>query len=69
MEATWLVLVAGVGAAAGAAFGLLRVRRQLNENQTLKTEIKKWEDEGGSVPEVPTVSPTVISPNSVPTRQ
>jgi hypothetical protein len=58
MEPTiWVVLAAGVGAAAAAAYGLLRARRQRNEKQTLKTEIRKWEDEGGNVPQVPTVSP------------
>jgi len=59
MEPTWVVLAAGVGAAAVAAYGLVRARRQRNENQTLKAEIKKWEDEGGNVPQVPTVSPVV----------
>ena len=47
MEATWLVLAAGAAVAAGAAFVLLRLRRQRNEKQTLKTEIKNWEGEGG----------------------
>ena len=56
MDATWLAMTAGVGAAA-AAYILLRVRRQRNEHLTLKSEIRKWEDEGGNVPDVPTVSP------------
>ena len=59
MDPTWLALAVGVVCAAAAAFALLRARRQRNENQTLKAEIKKWEDEGGNVPQVPTVSPIV----------
>jgi hypothetical protein len=66
MEPTWVVLAAGVGAAAVAAYCLLRARRQRNEKQTLKTEIKKWEDEGGNVPQVPTVSPVVKPATSEP---
>jgi len=69
MESTWGVVAAGVGVAAAAAYGLLRARRQRNEHQTLKTEIKKWEDEGGNVPQVPTVSPVVTPATSEPARK
>ena len=68
MEPTWVVL-AGVGAAAAAAYALLRARRQRNEKQMLKTEIRKWEDEGGNVPQVPTVSPVVTPATSEPARK
>jgi len=69
MEPTWVVLAAGACAAAAAAYGLLRARRQRNEKQTLKTEIRKWEDEGGNVPQVPTVSPVVTPATSEPARK
>jgi len=61
MESTWMtwVVLAAAVAAAATAYGLLRARRQRNENQALKAEIRKWEDEGGNVPQVPTVSPVV----------
>lgn len=69
MDSTWLVLAAGAAVAAVAAFGLLRARRERNENQTLKSEIRKWEDEGGNVPQVPTVSPVAKPEKSEPPRR
>ena len=64
MRTSLLMLSIGAGA---AAVGYLRARRRSNERQTLKAEIKKWEDEGGNVPQVPTVSPVVTPEKSVPT--
>jgi hypothetical protein len=69
MDPTWLALAAGVVCAAAAAFALLRARRRRNESQILKTEIRKWEDEGGNVPQVPTVSPAGTPDRSVPARR
>jgi hypothetical protein len=69
MEPTWVALAAGVCVAAAAAYGLLRARRQRNEKQTLKTEIRKWEDEGGNVPQVPTVSPVATPAAGKPARK
>ena len=66
MKTSLLVLTVGAGAAAAAAFGYLRARRQRHERQTLKTEIGKWEDEGGQAPQVATVSPVVTPEASVP---
>ena len=64
MKEISLMLTAGAGAA--IILGLLRARRRHNENQTLKMEIKKWEDEGGNVPEVPAVTPGIKPEKSVP---
>ena len=64
METSWLVLV--IGAMVLAIGLLLRERRRRNEHQLLKADIRKWEDEGGAVPEVPTVSPVVTPRTSEP---
>jgi hypothetical protein len=66
MKSNWLALTIGAGAAAAAAFTFLRARRHRNERQALAADIKKWEDEGGNVPQVATVSPVVTPETSVP---
>jgi hypothetical protein len=66
MKTNWLVLTVAAGAAAATAFGFLRARRQRHERQVLKTEIGKWEDEGGHAPQVPTPSPVAKPETSVP---
>jgi hypothetical protein len=58
-----LLLMVGAGA---VVYGLAYDRRLRNDKQLLKAEIKKWEDEGGNVPEVPTVTPVVKPEKSVP---
>jgi hypothetical protein len=64
METGGQVLVFG---AIVLAIGLLlRERRRRNERQLLKADIRNWEDEGGAVPEVPTVSPVVTPRTSEP---
>lgn len=63
MRARLLLAAAGAGA---LAYGILRERRRLGEKQALKSDIRKWEDEGGQVPQVPPVSPVVTPETSVP---
>jgi LPXTG-motif cell wall-anchored protein len=64
MQTSWLLLA--IGAIALAIGFLLRARRRRNENQVLKADIRKWEEEGGNVPQVPTVSPVVTPRTSEP---
>lgn len=63
MMTTLLLLMLGVAA---VAYGMLYERRLRNDKQLLKAEIKKWEDEGGNVPQVRTVRPVVTPEKSVP---
>lgn len=65
MKASLAMMILGAGAAA-TAYNFLRVRRHRHEKRGLKEEIRKWEDEGGNVPHVPTVSPVVTPEKSVP---
>jgi hypothetical protein len=37
----------------------LRIVRKREDRHQLKQQVQTWEDEGGNVPEVPTVSPQV----------
>lgn len=69
MRADWLMLILCAAAAADVAFTFLRARRLRNEKQLLKAEITKWEDEGGNVPQVPTVSPAAKPESSRPARR
>jgi hypothetical protein len=62
MRASLLIAAAGAGALAY----ILRERRRRGEKQELKSDIRKWEDEGGQVPQVPPVSPVVTPESSVP---
>jgi len=48
---------------------MLYERRLRNDRKLLKAEVRKWEDEGGSVPEVPTVAPVAKPESSVPVRR
>lgn len=66
MRASLLILTVGAGAAAAAALGYLRARRAQVEKKDLKDEIKRWEDEGGNVPQVPTPGPAGAPVKSVP---
>jgi hypothetical protein len=56
MEAIWSLLLIGV---AGAALGwlVLRQSRRRNARQELREQVQTWEDEGGNIPDVPTVAP------------
>ena len=63
MRTSLLILAAGAGA---IAYRLLRERNRLDAKATLKSEIGKWEGEGGQVPQVPPVSPVVAPASSVP---
>ena len=65
MNRSWLA-IALVGTAAAVAARFARVRRQRDEKHALKSDVHKWEDEGGNVPQVPTVSPVVAPASSVP---
>jgi len=63
MKTSLLIVAAGAGA---LAYRFLRERRHSGEKQALKSDIRKWEDEGGQVPQVPPVSPVVTPESSVP---
>jgi hypothetical protein len=63
MNKAWMVLAAGAGA---VAYRVLCEKRAQGEKQALKADVKKWEDEGGQVPQVPQVSPVVTPEKSVP---
>ena len=66
MRGSWLTIALAIGTVAAVATRIAQVRRRRNEKQALKTEVHKWEDEGGNVPQVPTVSPVVAPESSVP---
>jgi hypothetical protein len=63
MRTSLLILAAGAGA---IACNLLLERSRRNSKAALKSEIGKWEGEGGQVPQVPPVSPVVTPETSVP---
>ena len=63
MRTSLLILAAGAGA---IAYNLLRERNQRDSKAALKSEIGKWEGEGGQVPQVAPVSPVVTPGSSVP---
>jgi hypothetical protein len=56
----------GAGAAAAATAALLNLRRKREDHKSLRSEVGKWEDEGGNVPQVPTPSPAPVPQSSVP---
>ncbi len=58
MEARWIAVI-GAAAIAVAAWAALRIVRKREDRHQLKQQVQTWEDEGGNVPEVPTVSPQV----------
>ena len=66
MSGNWLAIALGIGTVAAVATMIAQVRRRRNEKQALKTEVHKWEDEGGNVPQVPTVSPVAAPVTSAP---
>lgn len=57
MEIHWIWLVAGLAGVAVAAWYVQARSRRSGEKQVLKEQVQTWEDEGGNVPDVPTVSP------------
>ena len=64
-------MLAGIGAFALAAIvvAALQVWRVRKEKQALRSELGKWEGEGGNVPQVPTPHPVVRPETSVPDRR
>jgi len=56
MENMWLFLPAAAALVAISWYVMRRPPRH-GEKQALKEQVQTWEDEGGNVPEVPTVSP------------
>lgn len=56
MQKSWLVLLAGFAGFAITRFMLSDERRH-GERWHLKEQVQTWEDEGGNVPDVQTVSP------------
>jgi len=56
MEKIWVFLLAGLAIIAVAWYLAWRSRLQ-GEKQALKEQVQTWEDEGGNVPDVPTVNP------------
>ena len=65
MDKAWLVAVAAIVIAAIGWYVFSRGRRH-NDRRELKEQVQAWEDEGGNVPEVPTVSPRAPPPNRRP---
>ena len=63
MKAALVVIAAGAGA---MAWRFLSARARRQDQQVLKSEIRKWEDEGGPPPQLPPVSPVVTPESSVP---
>jgi hypothetical protein len=55
---TWIAIVAA-GVAAAIAWYAWRARRRHDTRRELKAQVQTWEDEGGNVPDVPTVAPRV----------
>jgi hypothetical protein len=56
MDATWIAVI-GAAVVALIAWNALRARRRGKDRRELKEQVQTWEDEGGNVPEVPTVGP------------
>jgi hypothetical protein len=51
-------LILGLGVLAGVLVGyFVRELRRRKEKRDLKQDVQRWEDEGGNVPDVRTVSP------------
>jgi hypothetical protein len=63
MKAALIAFAAGAGA---MAYRFLSARKRRQDKLALGSEIRKWEDEGGQVPQVPPVSPVVTPESSVP---
>ena len=64
MKGIWIA--AAMSATAAAAAALFRQRQRREDHKALKSEVGKWEDEGGNVPQVPTPSPAPTPEKSVP---
>ena len=56
----------GAGAAAAATAAYFNLQRKREEHKALRSEVGKWEGEGGNVPQVPTPSPAPVPESSVP---
>ncbi len=56
MDNKWLFLLAVAALVAISWYAMRRPPRHA-EKPVLKEQVQTWEDEGGNVPEVPTVSP------------
>jgi hypothetical protein len=65
MNNTWLAVALGVGTVA-VATRIVRARHRRGDKEALKMDVSKWEDEGGNVPQVPTVCPVAVPVTSVP---
>jgi hypothetical protein len=58
MGAWWVVVLAGL-AGIGLGWIVLNKARRKSDKPDLREQVQTWEDEGGSVPDVPTVTPRV----------
>ena len=65
MEMTWMTVAGAAVVAAIAWYAWSRTRRHTARKE-LKEQVQTWEDEGGNVPEVPTVSPRIEPPRGRP---
>jgi hypothetical protein len=65
MNTNWLAIALGVGTVA-VATRIARARHRRDDKEALKMDVSKWEDEGGNVPQVPTVRPVAAPVTSVP---
>ena len=63
-----LLLLAFAGGAAGLGYCYYRGTCARSEKLEAKHEIKRWEDEGGNVPDVDTPTPQVKPQTSHPTE-
>jgi hypothetical protein len=61
-----LLLLAFAGGAAGIGYCYYRGARARHEKLNTKQDLKRWEDEGGNVPEVDTPTPQVRPQTSHP---
>ncbi len=61
MRKTLLVALAGIAGFAVSAALVERARARSGERRSTKDDVLVWENEGGNVPDVPTVRPRPIS--------
>jgi len=65
----WMLAGIGAFAAAAVAVVVLQTWRARKQQQALGSELRKWENEGGNVPQVPTPHPVVTPETSLPDRR
>lgn len=61
MREIWMFLLAALAIVAVAWYTARRARMR-GEKRVLKEQVQTWEEEGGNIPEVPTVNPHPTRP-------